>query len=243
MKTKLLLFTTLLMAALSSECFLPHARAAGITVGAYSWYSWWEYSPKENWGEDFKPGLFYGPILGFDFAEKWSISSVFLTGNMKYYMEGSPIYQRRYDSDTILSYNITRWMKLFGGLKYLSYDMNFDGSKVSVFGDADAHYKTWGPGVGIGFTIPVYGSLYLLANFSGIYCHGRWKFDGVSEKVNNYGYNTNISLAYYIASMATTIVAGFRYQYIHNSYETWDNDSTRFYGITMSATYHLSLNE
>jgi hypothetical protein len=247
MKSRITLYA--LISLLAALCIISSkpAHAAGITVGASSWYAWWQYTPNDN--REFDPGLIYGPVVGFDFADKWSLSSVFLTGAVKESgtMSGEKyeFYYRRYDSDTVISYNVNRWLKVFGGLKYIRFDYNVTSSKSTPpFGSAEESYSSMGPGIGIGLTLPVTDSLFFLTNFSGMYCFGTYKaYASENDTARDIGFNSNVSLAYHIASMATTISSGFRFQYLDTKYSTNTdyNSKTKFYGITLMATYHLSL--
>ncbi|MCL1832874.1 MAG: hypothetical protein FWG49_00070, partial [Leptospirales bacterium] len=61
-----------------------------------------------------------------------------------------------------------------------------------------------------------------------------------------YAINSNLSLAYYIASASTTISLGGRYQYVRiksnagdNSFPVTINNTT--YGITLTATYSFNI--
>lgn len=219
-------------------------QAVGLTVGAATWYSWWGSTPAD--GTTYKPGLFYGPVIGFDLNNKWSVSEIFLTGNFSNENPNSiPVSTvfRRYDSDTTVSYNFNRWIKFFGGLKYIRFDYNSNGSKVSVFGGSDLTYSALGPALGAGLTLPISDSLFLLANCSVMYCFGEQTYNGVVEKEKDYGFNSSVTLAYYFDSIETTVSAGIRYQYLYSVYEgDYDDNSTTFYGLTLMATHHFSFN-
>ncbi len=211
------------------------AQAVGVSAGASTWYAWWSYTPDP--GGDFKPGLLYGPVLGIDLAKQWSITGVFLTGSLE-----DPMYKyRRYDSDTVVNYSITRWMKIYGGLKYIRFDYNADGKQPAIFGSADSSYRSMGPGGGIGFMLPLSDSLFAIVNLSGLYCFGKFKEPGTSDDARDIGYNVTAALAWHIASASTTLTLGGRYQYLDSQYDTMkDYDSkTKFYGITFSAVYHF----
>ena len=62
---------------------------------------------------------------------------------------------------------------------------------------------------------------------------------------NEYGINSNISIAYYIAQASTVISLGGRYQYIFVNYKNNDIglSEIRFtmYGVTFTATYTFNL--
>ena len=92
---------------------------------------------------------------------------------------------------------------------------------------------------------------------SGLYLFGNDSF--VTEEIwgsppndikvayNEYGFNSNISLAYYIADISTVISLGGRFQYLIADYKNKDNDVyldyIRFmiYGVTLTATYNFSI--
>jgi len=113
------------------------------------------------------------------------------------------------------------------------------------------HYS-YGPGLGIGLTVPVTDSLFLLGNFSVMYLSGNETFDPAptyNKEITETGFNSTVSLAYYAASIATTFALGVRCQYFKTEYENpylsymgkSKTDHSTFYGITFSAVYHFSL--
>jgi hypothetical protein len=216
------------------------AHADDITIGASSWYCWWSYTPQHGTG--FKPGLLYGPVAGYDFGNNWSVSSIFLTGGLSETADPSDYNQRRYDSDTVLSYKLSRWFKVFGGFKYFRMGFNQGEKTPGLFKSTDEDYVSRGAGLGVGLTLPVTDSLFVLANFSGLYCFGRQKN---LDDTRDTGFNSNISLAYYLASLSTTLSGGFRYQYIDSRHKTYTDQNTKvkFYGLTLMAMYHISLDD
>ncbi|MCU0846137.1 MAG: hypothetical protein MUC76_14585 [Spirochaetes bacterium] len=220
-----------------SPLYTPAADAAGISVGMASWYAYWEIEPAN--GLDFDPALLYGPVLGVDFAERWALTSVFLTGYYDVVPEASPFEfrYRRYDSDTALNYSLNRYFKVFAGFKYMRYDISIidDGGMGMDF--SMKHYS-YGPGVGIGLSLPLSDSLFAIANVSGMYLFG--KDNRETEDFVEPGVNTALALAWYIAPISTTITAGGRYQYFR-SIEKDDDTDFKFYGLTLSAVYNFSL--
>jgi hypothetical protein len=232
------------------------AHAAGMSVGASTWYWKWNISPEAY--RSFEPGLMYGPVLGFDWGKNWSLTSVFLTGTFRMENEMIPWngYPRRYDSDTTLNYSVLRWLKVFGGFKYMRYDAiaGEDGKTTGIFEGTDMRHYSYGPGLGVGITVPVTGSLFALANISGMYLSGHENFDDVpgnmyNKDITETGFNSTVSLAYYAASIATTFALGVRYQYFVTEYDSPylaavgqpKKDHSSFYGITFSAVYHFGL--
>jgi hypothetical protein len=231
MKKKFLLSTAVVLGLLLAAA---PVQAVGVSAGASTWYAWWSYTPDP--GGEFKPGLLYGPVLGVDFAKHWSVTGVFLTGSLE-----DPMYKyRRYDSDTVVNYSITRWLKIFGGLKYIRFDYNATGTQPSMFGSADSSYRSMGPGGGIGLMLPLSNSLFAIANISGLYCFAKFREPGARDDARDIGYNITAALAWHIATASTTLTLGGRYQYLDSQYDTVDYDSkTKFYGITFSAVYHF----
>jgi hypothetical protein len=212
--------------------------AADLSVGGSVWYAWWDESMDDASDPSIDPSFLYGPVIAIGFSPKWSLTAVFLYG--AYDMEMSPGDTqsiKRYDSDTALNYSINRYIKLFGGAKAMGYSWK-DGSHYGV-----------GPALGIGLTLPLSESLFLLGNLSGLYGFGREEHDeamgGGSSAAREAGFNTTLSLAYYIESASTTITLGGRYQwftikYVDNSDE-FSGASLMFYGVTLSAVYSFEL--
>ncbi len=214
------------------------ANAADLSIGGSVWYAWWEESLKDRDDPSIDPSLLYGPVVAIGFSPKWSLTAVFLYG--MYDMEMSPGNSesiRRYDSDTALNYSINRYVKLFGGVKAMGYNWA-DGSHYGV-----------GPALGVGLTLPLSDSVFLLGNLSGLYGFGREKHDasmgGGSSAAREAGFNSTLSLAYYIESASTTITLGGRCQWFTIDYDDNSGEFSRatlmFYGITFSAVYSFEL--
>ncbi|TAL39821.1 MAG: hypothetical protein EPN93_00830 [Spirochaetes bacterium] len=223
-------------------------HAVGMSVGANMWYVQWKTTPSS--GNDIDPGLMYGPVLGLDLAKKWSLTSVLLTGNFKLHADDaySPqVNYRRYDSDTTLNYSINKWLKVFGGFKYVRYDMKLGslaemGDLLMPFESGDFKHLSYGPGAGIGITLPLSDSFFLLGNGSLLYLYGKNSTSAAADsRFIDKGYNATLILAYYLDSISTTLSAGGRYQYFREE-NAHSNDTTmRFYGVTVSAIYHFNL--
>jgi hypothetical protein len=234
-----LAFAALICAAIL--LFRDTAGAVGMSAGASAWYTQWKTDAQDS--PEIDPGLLYGPVLGVDFAERWSVTSVFLTGSfdMDPVAGGSPQF-RRYDSDTTLNYALSRWFKVFGGIKYMRYDFSFT-EKVPLFKTAEFYHYAYGPGLGVGVTLPVTDSLFALVNVSGMYLAGKTGGDTVDRQDwTEYGLNTTASLAWYLASLSTTISAGVRYQRVtfSNNDSGSDKETHSFLGVTVAAIYHFS---
>ncbi|HSV97448.1 MAG TPA: hypothetical protein VLM75_11025 [Spirochaetota bacterium] len=212
------------------------AGAADLSVGGSVWYAWYSENQINNSDPSVDPTFLYGPVFALGFAPKWSLTAVFLYGVYDYpMMSGETEPLRRYDSDIALNYSINRYVKLFGGAKIMGYTF-----------DSGSHYGV-GPALGLGVTIPLSDSLFLLWNVSGVYGFGREEHDGGSSSdAREAGFNTTLSLAYYIESASTTITLGGRYQWFNINYEKDDPDefpesNITFYGITFSAVYSFEL--
>ena len=176
--------------------------------------------------------------LALGFGGRWSLSSVFLYGRFDMDNEdGKSEKIDRFDSDTALNYSINRYIKFFGGAKFMGYAMQ--GSSFS--------HMALGPALGIGVTLPVSDSLFILWNASGAFLFGKHRDSGSDGQRSGYtepGLNTNLSLAWYIESMSTTITLGFRYQIfrtLYNEEENWTDMTHQFYGVTLSAVYAFAL--
>lgn len=221
----------LALAALLAATIVAPVRAdAGVSLGLSSWYAWWDVSPDNDYSVDPKP--LFGPVLGVDFAERWSLTSVLLVGTYHAKSDTNPEYTyRRYDSDTALNYSLSRYFKVFAGFKYMRYDTSSDQL------DRDVKQISYGPGVGAGLTLPLSDSLFAVANVSFMYLFGLQR-DPWADWIE-VGCNTALGLAYYITPIATTITAGVRYQYFETGAADGDTKHT-FYGVTLAAVWHFS---
>ncbi len=217
--------------------FTAAAQAADLSVGASTWYSWWRFEERDR-TRSIDPSFLYGPVLALGFGRGWSLSTVFLYG--RFTMEeddGASSKINRYDSDTALNYSINRYIKLFAGPKFMGYTMSRQSfSHIAV-----------GPALGIGITLPLSDSLFLLWNVSGVYLFGEHEQENLGVKSSSDytepGVNTNLSLAWYIESASTTLTMGFRYQRFNTYYaeDGWSDMTHQFYGITLSAVYAFAL--
>ncbi|TAL39822.1 MAG: hypothetical protein EPN93_00835 [Spirochaetes bacterium] len=220
------------------------AGAVGVSAGASTWYAWWGYTPHQGNG-DFDPGLLYGPVVGIDFAKHWSVTSVFLTGNLGERFDGLPdLRYRRYDSDTTVGYSFARYFKIFAGFKYVRFDDDSSGGSTPIFGSANQNFYTMGPGAGLSCLVPLTDTLFGILNFSGLYCYGKYKDPSVSDNTKDLGYNITAAIAWHYAPASVTLTLGGRYQYLDSRYDTMTYDSkTKFYGITFSAVYHFRMGD
>lgn len=230
---------------------VSYSSATDLSLGASTWYSWWDFK-ESDMGMD--PAFLYGPLLSVNFNNPFSISCILLYGEFKSKNEpspdggsGGPEAITRFDTDTTLNYNFNRYLKIFTGVKYMGFSWKEEQSDGT-------HYSV-GPGLGVGATIPLFKSIYLLLNASYTYALGKHEqsyYDGESNTegtdsvdLNETCYNTNATIAYYIQSASTSLNLGFRYQYVISDYKEEKNhmedDSFSFYGVTFSAVYSFQI--
>ncbi|MCL1864406.1 MAG: hypothetical protein FWF73_01185, partial [Spirochaetes bacterium] len=154
------------------------------------------------------------------------------------------------------------YFKVFAGIKYLSYGITPAMTDISTFEivkTVDIH-TSYGPGVGLSATVLVIGNLFALGTVSGLYLWGSHGVDiidktlvslppypqrNVNLKYNEYGINSTLSLAYYIAPASVVISLGGRYQYLKSDYKKnailLDSIELTSYGATLTATYTFSI--
>ena len=216
-------------------------HATDITVGATTWYAWWDMT-EEGKTRDIDPEFLYGPALAVKFNEDFNLTFIYLYGKFDYpHTDGTIDKIKRTDSDLALNYRLNDYFKLFGGVKYNTYSM------------PGMDFWAAGPGLGLGYTLPLSENIFLLANLSGFYLWGKQEQEeedsgieyDVKYDVKQYGINSTLAIAYYIASASTTISLGGRYQYMKMDVDADnddDNNSThKFYGFTLTATYTFSI--
>ena len=252
-------------------CGYINAYAIDITAGATTWYAWGrQYYTQNEPSGDFNsftksdPGFLFGPAIAVKFNNDFNLTFVYLYGKFDAKKgDGTKADFKRNDSDLALNYRLNDYFKVFLGVKYLSYDIVpvkdnfFSGNTFEVRG-IDSHIS-YGPGLGISATVPLIGNLFALATVSGLYLWGKEKIDmldityinpppimrNIKINYNEYGINTNLSIAYYISDLSTVISLGGRFQYIMADYK--DNkiylSSIKFfiYGATLTATYTFNL--
>lgn len=178
----------------------PKVYAADITVGATTWYAWWD-GKYEHAKHDAGiinelvndtatgPAFLYGPVLSFKFSENFNLTFVFLYGEFdqsdsRHLLSAAfditamtnTIYKRR-DGDIALNYRVNDYLKVFAGIKYMAYKAKFS-SKVINTGNMEEEYigskepVGYGPGLGLNCAFPVIDNLFVLATLSGFYLRG-----------------------------------------------------------------------
>lgn len=222
----------LIMLALSVICISPSkASAADITVGAATWYTWWDM---EDGPGSIDPTFLYGPALSAKFSDDFSLSFVFLYGKFDFPNpdgESGTNDLSRMDSDLALNYRLNDYLKIFVGGKYMSFKMSF------------MEHLGYGPGAGISFVLPAGSNFFILGNVSALYLWGSEKQDGFSSSdYKEYGMNSSLSIAYYIVPASVTLSLGGRYQMLKTVFDEEDADAIhQFYGITAAATYSFKI--
>jgi hypothetical protein len=221
MRTKAIISLTFLLII----GFETQSKAVDISIGAAAWYANWKMAYSSESFTPYKPGLMYGPVYSVNFNNDWSIAGVFLYG--KFGPKELDYSEERIDLDTTLNYSINRYLKVFGGVKYM-----YNGDSYIDYHDSV------GPAVGVGITVPVFDNLFILGNFSVMYLKGEEKFSGDKLKFTESGFNTSLAMAYYFESMSTSVNLGYRYQRYDLKYsDDPDKFIYTFYGPTLSAVY------
>jgi len=207
--------------------------AVDITVGATTWYVWWDVEQEEE-TLNLDPVFMYGPALAVKFNNDFNLTFVYLYGKFHYEESGAPKSEiKRYDSDLALNYKLNDYFKVFAGIKYMGFLL------TNAYEETDS--DAYGPGLGLSCTYPIVNNLYALAYLSGFYLWG--KEDDVSDNVKHkdYGINSSLSIAYYIAPASTVVSLGGRYQYFKMKYDNSHRDNNKFYGVTLTATYTFGI--
>ncbi len=230
--------------------------AAGLKAGATVWYTWWDGANRSistGAGTPLStlnryhqvPAILYGPVLSVDFNQRWSLSVIFALGTDirargSYYEPWMSGYHRlgnryfRYDLDPTAAYAFNRYVKVFAGMKLQGYDI--DGTSETYYSNRfeksspKTKYIAYGPGAGIGLTVPLHENLFVIANVSGLYMRSditRKELITVYGTVgqgndasstngrfawNVWGGNANASLAWYVPRASLTFSLGGRYQ-------------------------------
>ena len=250
--------------------------ALDITAGATTWVAWGsrfenvhEDSKRRNNTYAFDPTVLYGPALSIKFNDDFNLTFVYLFGKFNYvekiYSDAAGDYFAtsravRSDSDLALNYRLSNYFKVFAGVKYMAYEVKISFNDVYTNTPCDNHSKhtSIGPGLGVSSTYPITGNLFLLGTVSGFYLFSAGE-SFVDNKVysnssvnltigyNEYGINSTVAAAYYVAEISTVISLGCRFQYFvikYNDYKPFfliNSIENKIYGITLTATYTFSI--
>ena len=250
------------------------AYSIDITLGATTWYAQSEqyYTQEKSPGgvinnskSKSDAAFLYGPTLAVRLSPDFNLTFVYLYGHFEADKDqGSGRKSKakfsRSDSDLALNYRLSEYFKVFAGAKYLSYGITpakTDYTNFQIDGNVDIH-TSYGPGLGLSATVPLYpisGNLFCLATVSGLYLWGdhdakltdlpAGPTHTVNLKYNEYGVNSTLALAYYIAPASVVVSLGGRFQYLVADYDKnaiyLDSIKFTIWGATLTATYTFSI--
>ncbi len=185
------------------------------------------------------------PMLLHDFFAGGSIA--FWAPYHKYYVRKIS----KFDSDTTLSVRLTERVKIYAGFKAQGYD--YTERMLYVYSLLGTQYnierkkrfydrvRGYGPGVGIGITVPVHKSLFALFNLGGLvlfmkeevkmpYAYYPYVLDSFglgyfvsyivpSSRYISYGGTASAALSYLFDSIGVSLALGGRYQFLYNHQE------------------------
>ena len=209
-----------------------------LSAGATTWYTAWDYEDDASSDVKYDPAFLYGPALSLAMTPDFSMSFVFLYGEFDMDTGSGTIPIKRFDSDLTLNYRTGNYFKIFAGAKYVGFTWEDDG-----------RHRAFGPGAGISAVFPIGGNFFILGYLSGMYLIGTEDGDKSMDykaEQKEYGFNSSLSLAYYLQAASTTISLGARYQQVNIDYDSTEDgmvsDSrSNFYGITLAAVYTLNI--
>jgi len=232
MKKILLLAFMVMFIGIIAPC---KVYAVDISVGATTWYTWWEIETHDGDKFNFDPGFMYGPTMSVEFNDDFNLTFLYLYGKFDLNYSPFPVTFKRRDLDIALNYRLNGFFKLFGGIKYMSYT-------YSIADWVDFDHSCIGPGLGLSASFPMSENLFILANISYMYLWGDQE-DGTDKiSFKGYGINSSVLIAYYIVPASTVISLGGRSQYYVTDYDNSDViGKYKFYGITLTATYNFSI--
>ncbi len=226
-----------------------------------------------------RAGFLYGPAISLQLFDNFSISSVFMYGNFNFRSSGydkaanisfstlkvsggfliidTERKVKRWDSDSIISYSITRVVSLFVGFKAQGYsyrELYRDMTGTNGF-KSEVSIANYGPGLGISFMIPLWGKFYAQCTGSVILLNILEEYNFRYGSVPNalvdrsarylaWGATSTLGLIYNISEINTSVKVGFRYQFLNYrqkesqiAYEQLDGKKDHIYGVTFSVVY------
>lgn len=245
----------------------PSFAAPGIDIGMHAWFAWWDPAWNKRPGTakfKLRPAFLYGPQISFRLPGNFTISNQFLYGVYHAVAKvTTPVMSsksdrriKRVDNDTTLSYTILKFLKVFLGFKYSRYSYTENSYSSVVQMRSKNTFTEYAPGIGFGFNVHLVEGLFLLVNASTIYNFNfQKKIDDMyfitgfairspADNYKNYriGFNSTLSLAYYISKINLTMVIGGRYQFFKiiksNNKGAYDW-MEHFYGVTATALYRI----
>ncbi|NMB66139.1 MAG: hypothetical protein GYA16_14835, partial [Spirochaetes bacterium] len=272
-----------------------NAFALDLNVGATLWYANWKPHWEKEFRDIFRDEsgekthfkmddtYLIGPIVSLKLGDTFSLGANMIYGKytascIKMWYEGgtesihSTMDITKYDTDIILNYRAFTYVQFFVGLKFQHY--NLTETQRGIYDTPPGPFSrellsnSYGPGLGIGLTIPLDENFAMLLNISGIYLRTKvedsWKENSGANPpsyiytLNAYGINNSLSLAYFLPSFNITLLTGFRYQYLKykqadvkkTNYDPGDefrfdrdynNQRDIFWGINISVLYSFSI--
>jgi len=226
---KKILYSYLFLIFIFMSVLVPcKVYAVDITVGATTWYAWWNEKQSGD-SETLDPALLYGPVLSVRFFDDFDLTFVYLTGKFD---DGSNKKIQRYDFDFAFGYRLNDFFKVFTGLKYMGYKQG------------SYRYDSFAPELGLKATLPIAENLFLIPTLSGFYLLGSDIDNSVNrgENFNGYGVDSSLSFAYYITP-AININLGGRLIYYKTNWKPdsysppLDDITTKIYGVILSASF------
>jgi hypothetical protein len=197
----------------------------------------------------------YGPMLMMRFDERWSVASVFMYGRFEAVSKGPRLTAlgflpdahyikkiEKYDSDSTFNCQVNRYFRLFLGFKYQGYTYreNMWYANVTMGGffiakNARDTMRNLGPGLGLGFNIPLVENFFILINGSASFLFGQELYtfqhnyfiltgsNDVSLHPTQYrkshfyaiAGNSSLAFAYYISKANISLSFGFRHQMLY----------------------------
>lgn len=274
-----------------------NAFSLDLNAGATLWYANWKPHWEKEFRDVFRDEsseqshfkmddtFLFGPVVSLKLGDSFSIAANMLYGKytascIKMWYEGgietraihSTMDITKYDTDIILNYRAFTYVQFFIGFKLQHY--NLSETQRGLYNIASDPFSrellsnSYGPGLGMGLTIPLDENFAMLLNIAGIYLRTKiedsWKENSGANPpsyiymLNAYGINNALSLAYFVPAINITLLTGFRYQFLKykqadvekTNYDPgdefrfdrdYDNQEDIFWGIHISVLHNFSI--
>ena len=115
------------------------ASAFDLSVGATTWYAWWDMNVDreghagESYERDIDPAFLYGPVISLKFSNDFNLTFAYLYGKFDFkddFNVGVPnrIYgtKKRSDGDLAINYRLNNYLKVFAGVKVMTYEYKIE---------------------------------------------------------------------------------------------------------------------
>jgi hypothetical protein len=288
LKKGILAFVAILLITGSAPCL-----AIDFIVGAKAGYFVWEPYLKEIDASGFSEidrgtGMLYGPVFSALFTQDISLSLAALTGKQSTYwspdndafgdsyLTGTYFFEsKRTDIDAALSYRIMENLKIFAGYKYQSIKSRISYTELRTndqrvlsdinIQDIKANTPSYGPALGLGYSLILGKGFFLAANLSALYMMGYFEFeanycysyhsnssfvfnnesnqDKIKLDTRQTGLNFEPSIGYSAGESGLMFTLGFRYQWLRTRIldsmegQSIDNTNDYLYGVFVSVLY------